>query len=170
MSAADDARNQIRLIEQACDFLEHSRIQEMADKHVPVTMPRDIGSLGFDIPLWMGLGVVGLWAALDAYAERSGYKGSCPICRRNCLHSRFVSTGRLVGKFGQIVAELEDLRHVFAHNFAGVADALYFSKRRHVLHARKPITLLSGAPFNGEHVCLDVKHLRYYAKQARHLL
>jgi hypothetical protein len=58
------ALQQVRRIEQMCDFFESSLIEDALDRSIPVTMPRAPGALGFDIPLWVGLGIVGLWAAL----------------------------------------------------------------------------------------------------------
>ena len=36
--------------------------------HVPVTMPQSVGALGFDGDVWLGLGVVGIWAVAGACA------------------------------------------------------------------------------------------------------
>jgi hypothetical protein len=52
------------------DFIETIQ-KDAAEKYVPVSMPPSVGSLGFDTPLWVGLGIVGLWAALDGFAERA---------------------------------------------------------------------------------------------------
>jgi phosphate/sulfate permease len=35
------------------------------------------------------------------------------------------------------LGELEDLRQLYAHNYAGEADDVYFERRRHVLASRK---------------------------------
>jgi hypothetical protein len=43
--------------------------------------------------------------------------------------------------------ELEDLRHLYAHNYAGEADDEYFSRPRHVLALGVPMQLTSGAEF-----------------------
>ena len=55
-------------VEMMCNFLETQAVRDAVAAAVPVTMPRAPGALGFDIPLWVGLGCVGLWAALDAFA------------------------------------------------------------------------------------------------------
>ncbi len=165
--------SQVNLIARACDFLEHPAIREAAEKAVPCTMPQTVGGFGFDVPLWMGLGVVGLWSALDAYAERAALvKAPCPACGARCLVSRFTSSGKLTGSVATAVAEIDDLRHLFAHNFAGDADELYFSLKhpRHVLRLGTPLTLSSGAEFNGRRVVLQVGQLRYYADRATELL
>jgi hypothetical protein len=39
-------------------------------RSVPVSMPPSVGNMGFDVSLWLGLGLVGLWSALDAFAEK----------------------------------------------------------------------------------------------------
>jgi hypothetical protein len=60
------------------------------NNHVPVCMPADVGSLGFDTHIWVGLGIVGLWAALDAFAERAELKKvKCAICEGRCIPARF---------------------------------------------------------------------------------
>ena len=169
--SADVSRglNQVYRIASLCNFLEHPRIKAAADQSVPVTMPPDRGSLGFDTPLWIGLGIVGLWAALDAYAERSGLNVSkCPACGgRTCLVRRF----KLDASGSKVVGELEDLRHLFAHNFAGHADAQYFSKKgRHVLISGTSYPLSSGALFDGTNIQLGAPQLRYYAKESAQIL
>lgn len=173
MSATDasQALNQVDLIARICDFLEHAAIREAAEKSVPCTMPQTVGGLGFDIPLWMGLGVVGLWSALDAYAERSGFaSSSCSTCDRKCMVSRFTPRGNLSPPLPQVLEELEDLRQLFAHNFAGHTDADYFRRKRHVLSPSTPVTLSCGAQFDGQRVLLYIPHLRYYSDRARDLL
>jgi hypothetical protein len=52
-----------RRIEMMCDFYDTTN-KDVVEKFVPVSMPASVGSLGFDIPLWVGLGTVGLWAPL----------------------------------------------------------------------------------------------------------
>lgn len=60
------------------------------EQNVPVSMPRAPGALGFDIPLWVGLGTVGLWAALDAFSERAGLPSpKCMVCGKRCMPERF---------------------------------------------------------------------------------
>jgi hypothetical protein len=139
------AMSQVQRIEGLCNFLEHPGIREAAERHVPVTMPRDVGALGFDRPLWLGLGIVGVWAALDAYAERylNLEPQQCAKCGRKCLSSRYGVAG--VGQaFSQPLDEIEDLRHLFAHNFAGVADDEYLQKKRHILRRHTPLNCHRG--------------------------
>src|SRR5437867_8629565 len=126
------ALNQIHRIESLCDFLQYEGIKTAVDQSVPVTMPHDVGSLGFDTSLWVGLGIVGLWSALDAFAERAGIPTTkCPACGGpNCLSSRLTSTSKLNAADGRALNELEDVRHLFAHNYAGRADAVYFGAKR----------------------------------------
>jgi hypothetical protein len=163
--------NQLELIARACDFLEHPAIREAAEKAVPCTMPQTVGGLGFDVPLWMGLGVVGLWSALDAYSERAGLgTPSCGVCKSRCLVPRFTATGKLNPSLSNVLAEIEDLRNLFAHNFAGLPDATYFKRPRHVLKYGTDVTLSSGAQFAGGRVSLQVDHLRCYALRGREIL
>jgi len=79
------ALGMVRRVEQMCDFIEHPAIKAAAAGATPVTMPPEVGALGFDIPFWAGFGTVGLWAALDAFSERAGLGGgTCDTCKRNC--------------------------------------------------------------------------------------
>ena len=164
--------SQIDRIASLCDFIDHPAIEAAVTQSLPVTMPRDVGSLGFDAPLWVGLGAVGLWSALDAFADRmSIHQSKCGTCRRKCLWQRFNATGKLVGVSSQSLAELEDLRHLFAHNFGGHPDAAYLRRPRHVLSSSSAgMRLSSGATFDGAYVSLNPKHLRHYAEVARNIL
>ena len=65
----------------------------------------------------------------------------------------------------QTLQELEDLRHLYAHNFAGEADDVYFRFRagRHILKPDVPIELSCGALFNGRQVALKLPDLRMYS-------
>jgi hypothetical protein len=133
-------------------------------KRVPVSMPGLPGALGFDIALWVGLGIVGLWSALDAYADRAGLTPSkCPTCgSRGCISKRFASYTQ--GNEGQSLNELEDLRHLYAHNFAGEADDEYFNhKRRHVLTSGVATQLTCGTSFDGRRLSLQLSDLRMYS-------
>ena len=114
-----------------CEFFENPDLIATLHDKVPVSMPPAPGAWGFDIPLWVGLGTVGLLAALDAFSERASLgKPKCPICKGRCIPARFPG---VQGKDRQSLAELEDLRHLYAHNYAGEADDEYFRKTRHVL-------------------------------------
>ena len=159
------ALSQIARVAQLCDFLEHPEIAEAIHRGAPVRVPYDIGALGFDPPLWIGLGTVGLWSALDAYADRSSFpKTKCATCNRGgCLWGRLSGTGKLSAPQALALAELEDIRHLFAHNYAGQADAMYFGRVRHVLSSGVPLRLSSGAMFDGASLSLSAIHLRYYA-------
>jgi hypothetical protein len=163
--------SQVDRIASLCDFLDHPGMKTAVDNSVPVSMPHEVGSLGFDTPLWVGLGMVGLWSALDAFAERAGIqKTNCKACGRNCLSSRLLSTSKLNAAHEQPLNELEDVRHLFAHNYAGRADAEYFKKNRHELKSGVSVSLSSGAKFDGASISLTVAHLRYYAGQAREII
>ena len=168
------ALSQVDRIASLCNFLDHPGMKAAVDQSVPVTMPHDVGSLGFDNPLWIGLGIVGLWSALDAFAERAAFtttKTKCTKCGKNCFPSRLTSTGKLDVADGRAVEELEDLRNLFAHNYAGRADAAYFkAKKRHVLDSRVSVSLSSGAMFDGEYISLSSAHLRHYADQSRGII
>jgi hypothetical protein len=147
-----------------CNFLEHPVITTAIEQHVPVSMPRAPGALGFDIPLWVGLGTVGLWAALDAFSERADLpRPRCAVCGKKCMPARFAALD-IQGTDGQSLKELEDLRHLYAHNYAGEADDEYFRHTRHVLKPDVPVQLTCGATFDGRRLGLDLSHLRAYSR------
>ena len=128
-----------------------------------------VGSLGFDAPIWVGLGIVGLWAALDAFAERAKLNRiKCAICEGKCIPSTFA--GYTQGNEGQALQELENLRHLYAHNYAGDADQKYFERKRHVIKFGVVTPLTCDASFNGHKVLLDLPHLRMYAQKVEGLL
>src|SRR5262245_56575194 len=145
------ALEQVRRIESICDFMSNRAIKAAVEQSVPVSMPAEAGSLGFDSPLWVGLGMVGLWAALDAFAERADLKTKCSTCERQCIVSAYAA--KLSDTDNQTFAELEDLRHLYAHNYAGVADEEYFNRPRHVLKRGDPVQLSCGALFDGHRLC-----------------
>ena len=98
-------------IEMMCDFVEHPAIKTAVEQAVPVSMPRLPGALGFDIPLWVGLGTVGLWAALDGFSERADLdRNQCPTCGGRCIAERFASY--VQGKDRQSLEELEDRQNI----------------------------------------------------------
>ena len=72
----------------------------------------------------------------------------------------------MLGTVLEALYELDDLWHLFAHNFAGNADSWYFSKRRHKLAEGKTTTLSCGARFEGGRIQLAIPHLRYYTDRA----
>jgi hypothetical protein len=163
-----------RRIPMMCDFIETIK-PDAIKNHVPVCMPADVGSLGFDTPLWGGLGIVGLWAALDAFAQRADLPNpKCRICGIKCIPLRFASY--TTGNEEQSLRELEDLRHLYAHNYAGDADEEYFNFKirkgylRHVLRRDVATQLKCGGSFNGRRASLDLPHLRKYAQTVEDVL
>jgi hypothetical protein len=164
----------VRRVEMMCDFIENPAVRSALEQAVPVTMPRAPGALGFDIPLWVGLGIVGLWAALDGFAERAALPdpAACLACGRRCIPARFASYTR--GTEGLGLAELEDLRHLYAHNYAGEADEEYVGtaapRRRHVLARGTVVQLTCGGQFDGQRIRLDLPHLRAYAHTVQSVL
>ena len=157
MTNSAQALELVNRVVELCKFIEHPAIQEaVTTKMVPVSMPPDPNSL-LKISNWVGLGMVGLWAALDAFAERAGLKGPYP--------TRF----RCQGTEEQSLKELDDIRNLYAHNYAGVADAEYFKRPRRVLSGN-PITLTCGAEFNGRQLSLNLIDLRWYANTVRTVL
>ena len=171
MAARNPARalDQVTQIVRMCDFLEHPGIKTTLEQNVPRPVPPAPGAWGFDIPLWVGLGMVGLWAALDAFADRAGLpKLKCSICdRSSCIRARF---DQQVEEQAQTFAELEDLRHLYAHNYAGEADAEYFRFKRHVLLSGPRVPLTCGAQFGGGRLQLGLTDLREYGRAVQIVL
>jgi hypothetical protein len=161
----------IKRIEMLCDFMENPAVVKAVQDAIPFTgITRDPGALGFDIPQWAGLGTVGIWAALDAYAERADLpRDQCPICdRRSCISKRFENY--IGDDESDSIAELEDIRHLYAHNFGGDADAEYFRRDRHVLSSGVQRQMTCGGQFNGQQLRLDMSCLRFYSGKAQKLL
>ena len=164
------ASSQVARIAGLCNFLDHPAMQSALDQ-IPITMPRDVGAFCFETRLWVGLGMVGLWSALDAFAERVPLHSSkCTVCGGKCLPSRLSSTGKVDPAFQAPLNELEDVRNLFAHNFAGQADSLYFSRARHAMNSGVPSTFSSGATFDGVNLSFSSGNLRYYAEQSHEVL
>jgi hypothetical protein len=164
------ALNIIQRIEMLGQFIENPAITKAVAQAVPVSMPREVGALGFDTPLWVGLGIVGLWSALDAYYERADLTATeCATCHRRCIAERFANYCQDVQQ--KTLAELEDLRHLYAHNYAGEADEKYFDAKhpRHVLR-RNGVILTCGAQFDGRRAQLTLHHLRVYSRTAKNVL
>jgi hypothetical protein len=167
------ALSQIYRIESLCNFPDHPAIKAAVDLGVPMSMPNDIGSLGFDTPFLAGLGIVGLWSALDAFTERTLKRPrACQVCKsRLCVWHCLWDTGKLDAINGRALAEIEDVRHLFAHNYAGHADTVYFDKKpRHVLKSGVSVPLACGATFDGTNLSLNMGHLRFYVEQSRAII
>ena len=152
---------QIGIVAKLLDFVSHPALN-LARDQIPTNVPASLGALGFDEPVWAGLGMVGLWAALDVFAERSGLKAA-----RKPLPDCLKLTGKLSSHDVKVTGEIEDLRNLFAHNFAGHADLVYFKfKKRYALQQGSAMELSSKATFDGECVSLNAAHLHYYAEAA----
>jgi hypothetical protein len=65
---------------------------------------------------------------------------------------------------------MEDLRHLYAHNYAGDADDEYFGRPRHILARGAAVQLTCGAEFDGWRIRLDLPHLRAYAHTVQTVL
>ena len=74
------------------------------------------------------------------------------------------------GNDGKSLEELEDLRHLYAHNYAGEADNKYFDYSRHVLKRDVPAQLTCGAQFDGRRLHLNLSHLRMYSRTVQSVL
>ena len=89
---------------------------------------------------------------------------------KSCIRSRFEAKSSSADLTS--LGELDDLRHLHAHNYAGEADDKFFGHRhrRHVLVGRTSVSLSCGAIFDGVRVNLAAEHLRFYAAVARRAL
>jgi len=147
------AVEQVNRIEKLCDYLEENKAALDA---LPASMPADEpGSRGLDITLWVGLGTVGLWGALDAFAERAGLKAQCRICDRKCIVEAYKSKFQETSDEKRCFEDLEDLRHLYAHNYGGNADEMYLKLKRHVLQEGVRERLTCGAIFDGWRLCRE---------------
>jgi len=159
----------VKRVVMMCDFIEHPAIKTAVEQAVPVSMPPLPGALGFDISLWVGLGMVGLWAALDGFADRASLKRlRCSTCGRACIPTRFACYTQ--DDEEQSLKELEDLRHLYAHNYAGEADDKYFNYARHVLNCGIATQLTCGAQFDGRRASLGLPDLRTYSRTVQSVL
>ena len=138
------------------------RVANLADaiSAPPLTMPQDpLRAAGIEPELIYGLCVVGLWAAMDAFLERVGYGG-------RTLPERL--SERVTPDLVAASKEIEDIRHLYAHNFGGLADDNYFSnRRRYFLKSARSMTLASGADFDGRHLHIEAGNFSWYVQQAR---
>ena len=157
VSTLDQARTQVKQICTFCDFCDRLPLP-------PVTMPPDaVRAAGLDPDIWHGLGVVGLWAALDAFAARCSPSTSWADWRT-----------RLPQDLADAVCELEDMRNLYAHNFGGVADDVYFSPKfkRYMFKQGVPHLLSSGtgSSFDGQRLTLALADLRFYIEKVSAIL
>ena len=82
--------------------------------------------------------------------QRTAVKASASDAGSNTALPVTTSGKPLTAQMVEGLYELDDLRHLFAHNFAGRADAQYFNaQKRHVLDFGKVVRLSSGATFGG---------------------
>jgi hypothetical protein len=152
------------LAQQQLDLID--RVASFADNlpPPPVTSPPDpLRAAGLEPDIMYGLGVVGVFAAIDAYCERAP-KG----------------TRRKLGGIADAAdwREISDMRDLFAHNFAGSADHHYFwdtrdvepRPRTRVISEGLASTLRCGARFDGTRVVLGQGHLHYYVQSGYRIL
>lgn len=153
MSLHNQAREQIAHIERFAN-LE----QQLCE--VPVTMPPDrIAAAGSEAHIFVGLGVVGLWAVIDAYCERKWQK-------------KVKVKGKLSGDLQTRWSEIDDMRNLYAHNFAGVADSPYWqcpngnARSRGVFQKGIRYDLAGGGWFDGERIYASIDVLKAYIAAA----
>jgi hypothetical protein len=137
-------------------------MKEPALSLVPVTMPGGVGSLGFDTLL--GRARNG-WS--PCYVRRFRRRSRASKWRVSRLRPERLRGGKVrleshpdADRTG--LGELEDIRHMYAHNYAGNADNKFCVKKRHVLRPGVPTKLRCGAQFNGSELRLGLPDLRFY--------
>lgn len=159
MTELSQALSQVAQIESFCNLCDGLPMP-------PVTLPADaVRAAGLDPDIWHGLGIVALWATIDAFVERTHpTKASVRLVDRLSSH--------LSSKLDQIAKELDDMRNLYAHNFAGVADATYFNRqfRRNCFKDGIPYTLTSGNHFDGQQLTLTLSDLKHYIRHTREIL
>ena len=120
------------------------------------------GAQGLHPDIWHGLGIVGLWATIDAFAERENQVAGRLVDR--------LSTA-LPPNLDAVAKELDDIRNLYAHNFACVADATYFNaKPRNCFKANILYPLTSGNRFDGQQLTLTLNDLKHYILHTREIL
>jgi hypothetical protein len=69
-------------------FIENPKVQQAVTESVPVSMPSDPGSLGFDIPFWAGLGLEQIPSGLnrEGFPNRLGCDSSCMLVKEAGMH------------------------------------------------------------------------------------
>ena len=56
---------------------------------------------------------------------------------------------------------------MYAHNYAGEADDVYFTRPRHLLTRNAVADLTCGAQFDGRRVQLELSHLQFYSSTVK---
>ena len=175
VSKLDQAFTQVTQIDTFCAFCARLPLP-------PVTMPPDaVRAAGLDPDIWHGLGIVGLWAALDAFTERGHQRPSGTrlvdwlTCDAHVPH--------LPSDLAKAVRELDDMRNLYAHNFGGLADDVYFARQRNVFKRGESYRLSSdtgssltasppGTPssFGSQRLTLTLDDLQFYIKKVHAIL
>ena len=162
----NQALTQVRQIGTFCDFFDRL---DLPLPPFPITQD-PVRAAGLNRDIWHGLGIVGLWAALDAFRERRHPQAPGGKRRVGWL------TSHLPQDLAAAVRELEDIRHLYAHNFGGVADDKYFRAgpqyKRYVFKQDCSHRLSSdtGSSFDGKCLTLALDDLRFYISQVEAIL
>jgi hypothetical protein len=156
MTELSQALNQVNQIESFCNLCDRLPMP-------PVSMPPDpLRAAGLDPDIWHGLGIVGLWATIDAFSERKdkAHGGLVERLFRAPLPQQLI----------HVAEELHDMRMLYAHNFAGVADNGYFARSRYCFKANISYDLTSGNRFDGKQLTLTLNDLKHYIAQTKEIL
>jgi len=100
----------------------HPAYQSSAHSALPGVQPNEVHQpnpllrRAFEPDIWHGLGIVGIWAAIDAFRERKNQPAS-PAFPGVVSETLSMKAAHTVDVWGDIY----DLRHLFAHKFAGQA-------------------------------------------------
>ncbi len=116
--------------------------------------------------IWAGLGIVGIWAALDAYGDAAGRKGGS-------LYKKFRTTVDPVAQ--TTLRELDDLRNLFAHNIAGVSGRAFFARKKQdrLICEGKRYEFTGGCHFTGvrdSRIVVKLDHFASYLTSAENIL
>jgi hypothetical protein len=141
-----------------------------------ISRPDPLQRRTLDPDIWHGLGIVGVWAAIDAFCERKNHSPSPAF--PGVVHD---TLARKAPHVVDIWGDISDLRHLFAHKFAGQADDFYWFRdgprrknpRPHCRFsqgATVSLTSKTGTQFVNDAVRLTIQDLEFYIRQGEDIL
>jgi hypothetical protein len=178
-SLLDQALLQVEHVKSFCNFTIVLNIEDQERRppaHLvdvrsgPTLRPDPLLRRTFDPEIWHGLGVVGLWAAIDAFRERKGKKAGQMAPGSLACSPRFAAARRL-GRGGWFTTPLcAQLRRSSRWLLLVLRWPAKTQPRPHHRFTQPglavPLTSGTGSQFDGHSVKLTIVDLRYYVEQA----